>query len=283
MKEKGNIFVFPAIAWVLLFTIFPLLYSLRVAFSQVFYGNIVGWAGFANFSRMFGDYRFWQVFQFTIMFVIITVGVSVFLGLALALIFNRQMRGLKYYRALLTTPIFTAPVALGYLGVMLFNEESGPINLILRTVGFAGGPWLSSPGWARASVILVDIWQWTPFAFIIILAGLQSLSDEVYEAAVIESSSGWQIFRYVTFPLILPVLGTVTMLRIVDAFKVFDIPFGLTGGGPGTATRTLTYYIYTQGLRNLDMGYASAMAYFLMAITLVVGIFFYRRTRALYQ
>ncbi|HSV30842.1 MAG TPA: sugar ABC transporter permease [Atribacteraceae bacterium] len=283
MKEKGNIFVLPAIGWVLLFTIFPLLYSLRVALSQVVFGRITGWAGLSNFARMFGDHRFWQVLQFTLYFVVASVTITVLLGLGLALIFNRKMRGLKFFRALLTTPLFAAPVAIGYLGVMLFNERSGPINVLLRTLGLPEGAWLSNPAWARASVILVDVWQWTPFAFIIILAGLQSLSDEVYEAAAIESSSGWQIFRHVTFPLILPVVGTVTMLRIVDAFRVFDIPFVLTGGGPGVTTRTLTYYIYVQGLSNLDMGYASAMAYFLMAITLLVGIFFYRQSRALYQ
>ncbi|BER91305.1 carbohydrate ABC transporter permease [Atrimonas thermophila] len=283
MKERGSFFVIPGIVWVLLFTIFPLVYSFRVSLSRVAYGRITGFAGLANYARMFQDYRFWGVLGFTLLFVMFSVVITVSLGLLLALVFNRKMRGLRFFRALMTTPLFTAPVALGYLGVMMFYEENGPINILLQTLGFGKVPWLSDIFWARTAVIMVDVWQWTPFAFIILLAGLQSLPDEVYEAAVLDTSSGWDIFRYITFPMISPVLGTVIMLRLVDAFKVFDIPFALTNGGPGTATRTLTFYVYTQGLRNFDLGYASAMAYFLMFMSLAVGIFFFRRYRSLYE
>jgi len=283
MKERGSFFVIPGIVWVLLFTIFPLVYSFRVSLSRVAYGRITGFAGLANYARMFQDYRFWGVLGFTLLFVVFSVVITVSLGLLLALVFNRKMRGLRFFRALMTTPLFTAPVALGYLGVMMFYEENGPINILLQTLGFSKVPWLSDIFWARTAVIMVDVWQWTPFAFIILLAGLQSLPDEVYEAAVLDTSSGWDIFRYITFPMISPVLGTVIMLRLVDAFKVFDIPFALTNGGPGTATRTLTFYVYTQGLRNFDLGYASAMAYFLMFMSLAVGIFFFRRYRSLYE
>ncbi len=283
MKERGSFFVIPGVTWVLLFTIFPLVYSFRVSLSRVAYGRITGFAGFANYVRMFHDYRFWGVLGFTLIFVVLSVAITVSLGLLLALVFNRKMRGLRFFRALMTTPLFTAPVALGYLGVMMFYEENGPINILLQTFGFGKIPWLSDIFWARAAVVIVDVWQWTPFAFIILLAGLQSLPDEVYEAAVLDTSSGWDVFRYITFPMISPVLGTVIMLRLVDAFKVFDIPFALTSGGPGTATRTLTFYVYTQGLRNFDLGYASAMAYFLMFMSLAVGIFFFRRYRSLYE
>ena len=133
------------------------------------------------------------------------------------------------------------------------------------------------------AVSLVDIWQWTPFVFLVLLAGLQSLPEEIYEAALLDSSSSWDIFRYVTFPLIAPVLGTVTILRIVEAFKVFDIPFSLTNGGPGIATRTLTYYAYIQGLRNLDLGYGAAMSYVLLAMMLVVSIIFFSRYSKMYE
>ena len=283
MKEKGNVFVVPAIVWVFIFTIFPLLYSFRVSLSSVSYGKITGFAGIANYLRMLSDYRFWSVLRFTFLFAAISVTATIFLGLFLAVLFNRKMRGIKFFRSLMTMPLFTAPVALGYLGVMMFYEENGPMNLLLQTFGLGKAPWLSQPGWATASVCLVDIWQWTPFAFIILLAGLQSISDEIYEAAVLDTSSGWHVFRYITFPMISPVLGTVLMLRLVDAFKVFDIPFSLTSGGPGTATRTLTFYIYTQGLRNFDLGYASAMAYVLLIITMVIGLLFYQRYHGLYE
>jgi multiple sugar transport system permease protein len=281
--EKGNIFVTPAIIWVFVFTIFPLVYSFRVSLSRVSYGKITGFAGLSNYMRMFGDYRFWGTLRFTLIFVLISVMATTFLGLGLALVFNRKMRGIKLFRSILTMPLFTAPVALGYLGVMMFYEENGPINVLLRYLGMGKVPWLSHPWWATLAVCMVDVWQWTPFAFIILLAGLQSISDEIYEAAVIDTSSGWAVFRHITLPLIAPVLGTVLMLRLVDAFKVFDVPFSLTSGGPGTATRTLTFYIYTQGLRNFDLGYASAMAYFLLVITMVIGTLFFRRYRELYE
>ncbi|MGC8777561.1 MAG: carbohydrate ABC transporter permease [Candidatus Caldatribacteriaceae bacterium] len=282
-REKGNAFVVPAIIWVFVFTIFPLIYSFRVSLSKVAYGKITGFAGLSNYIRMFGDYRFWGTLRFTLIFVLISVIGTTFLGLGLALVFNRKMRGVKLFRSILTMPLFTAPVALGYLGVMMFYEENGPVNVLLKYLGVGKIPWLSHPWWATLAVCAVDIWQWTPFAFIILLAGLQSISDEIYEAAVIDTSSGWTVFRYITLPLIAPVLGTVVMLRLVDAFKVFDVPFSLTSGGPGTATRTLTFYIYTQGLRNFDLGYASAMAYFLLAITMVIGMLFFRRYRELYE
>ncbi len=282
-EEKGNLFVVPAVVWVFLFTIFPLLYSLRVSLSKVSYGKILGFTGLANYVRMFGDYRFWSTFRFTLIFALISVTTTTFLGLGFALVFNRKIRGIKFFRSLLTMPLFTAPVALGYLGVMMFYEENGPINVFLKFIGMGKVPWLSHPWWATLAICIVDIWQWTPFAFIILLAGLQSISDEIYEAAVIDTSSGWAVFRHITLPLISPILGTVMMLRIVDAFKAFDIPFSLTSGGPGTATRTLTFYIYTQGLRNFDLGYASAMAYFLLAMTMIIGILFFRRYRELYE
>lgn len=282
-KEKGNAFVIPAIFWVLLFTIFPLVYSFRVSLSKVSYGKIVGFAGTGNYLRMFSDYRFWSVLRFTVIFVVISVCATTAIGLGLAVVFNRKVKGIRAFRSILTMPLFTAPVALGYLGVMMFYEENGPINVLLRYIGLGRVPWLSNPLWATVAVCLVDVWQWTPFAFIILLAGLQSISDEIYEAAIIDTSSGWAIFRHITLPILSPVLGTVVMLRMVDAFKVFDIPFSLTSGGPGTATRTLTFYIYTQGLRNFDLGYASAMAYFLLALTMIIGLLFFRRYRELYE
>jgi|UniRef100_A0A7V3YHG4 multiple sugar transport system permease protein len=283
LREKGNAFVIPAIFWVLTFTIFPLVYSFRVSLSKVLYGKLAGFAGASNYLRMFGDYRFWGTLRFTLILVLISVCATTAIGLGLAVVFNRKMKGLRVFRSILTMPLFTAPVALGYLGVMMFYEENGPINVLLKYLGMGKVPWLSHPLWATLAICLVDIWQWTPFAFIILLAGLQSISDEIYEAAVIDTSSGWAIFRHITLPLLSPVLGTVIMLRMVDAFKAFDIPFSLTSGGPGTATRTLTFYIYTQGLRNFDLGYASAMAYFLLAITMVIGLLFFRRYRELYE
>lgn len=277
-------FVVPGIVWVLLFTIFPLLYSLRLAFSRSRLGQPVTWVGLDNFRRAFSDYRFWDALEVTLLFVFASVFLTVILGLLLALLFNRPIRGQRVFRALFTIPLFTAPVALGYLGLTIFHEEVGAVNTVLRAMGMVNLPrWFSDVWLARLAVILVDMWQWTPFCFLVILAALSGLPDEIYEAAYLDTSSGWDIFWSITFPLILPVLLTVTILRFVEAFKILDIPFSMTNGGPGAATQTLSYYIYLTGLRNFNQGYASAMAYILLIMVLIVSFFFFKRLRKNYE
>ena len=190
---------------------------------------------------------------------------TVLLGLGLALLFNRPIRGQRVFRSLFTMPLFTAAIALGYLGLTIFHEQVGAVNTVLRALGMVNLPaWFSDVWLARMAIVLVDIWQWTPFCFLVLLAGLQSLPDEIYEAAVLDTSSGWDIFRYITLPLLAPVMFTVTILRLVESFKMLDIPFSMTSGGPGAATQTYSFYVYLTGLRNFNHGYASAMAYILL-------------------
>jgi multiple sugar transport system permease protein len=208
--------------------------------------------------------------------------------LALALFVSRPLRkplrGHRFIRSILAMPLFTAPVALGYLGLTIFHEEVGAVNTVLRALGMLNLPaWFSDPWLARLAITIVDVWQWTPFCFLIILAGLQSLPDNIYEAAVLEVASGWQMFRYITLPLIGPVLFTVTILRVVETFKILDIPFSMTSGGPGMATQTYSYYVYLTGLRNFNTGYASALAYILLAIMLPISFILFRRLRQIYD
>lgn len=282
------LFVVPGIAWVLLFTLFPLLYSLRLAFMKARLTGPQSFIWFSNFAQAFGDYRFWAVLQTTVYFVIFDVALSVALGLILALIFSRPLRktlgGSRFFRSLFTMPMFTAPIALGYLGLTIFHEDVGAVNTVLKALGMIDAPrWFSNVWLARLAISMVDIWQWTPFCFLVTLAGLQSLPEEVYEAAVLDTSSGWQMFRRITFPMLAPVLFTVVILRVVETFKLLDIPFALTSGGPGMATQTYSFFVYLTGLRNFNSGYASALAYILLVIMLVIASFFFRRLRANYD
>jgi multiple sugar transport system permease protein len=282
------LFVAPGILWVLLFTVFPLLYSLRLSF---FYSRLGGPQRFVwlqNFGKAFVDYRFWSVLEVTVFFVLFDVTLTVALGLVLALLFSRPlrkaMRGQRFFRSLFTMPLFTAPIALGYLGLTIFHEEVGAINTVLRAIGMVTPPhWFSDPWLARFAISIVDIWQWTPFCFLVCLAGLQSLSEEVYEAAALETGSGWQMLRRITLPQLGPVLFTVTILRMVETFKILDIPFSLTSGGPGSSTQTYSFYIYLTGLRNFNTGYASALAYILLVIMMVIAMLFFRRLRRVYD
>ncbi len=286
MREHERLkylFVVPGIIWILIFTIFPLLYSLRLAFMHARLGKPQRFIWFENFARAFRDYRFWSALEVTLFFVVVSVSLTVLMGLGLALLFNRPLRGQRIFRSFFTLPLFTAPIALGYLGLTIFHEEVGAVNTVLRVL-HAGAPgWFSQVWPARLAIILVDIWQWTPFCFLVILAGLQALSEEIYEAARLDTSSSLDTFRYITLPLIAPVLFTVTMLRLVEAFKVLDIPFSMTGGGPGMATQTYSYYIYQTGLRNFNTGYASSLAYILLLIVLIISMFFFARMRQIYE
>ena len=270
--------------WVLAFTMFPLLYSLRLAFMRARLGQPQTFNGLANFKRAFTDYRFWDSLEVTILFVVASMVLTVSLGLGLALLFNRPMRGRRVFRSLFTMPMFAAPIAMGYLGLTIFHEQVGAVNTILRALGVVNlPPWFSNIWLARLAILFVDIWQWTPFCFLVLLAGLQSLPDDIFEAAALDSSSAWDTFRYVTLPLLGPVLFTVTMLRLVEAFKILDIPFSMTNGGPGAATQTLSFYIYLTGLRNFNAGYASALAYLLLAMVMIIAMYFFRRLRQIYE
>ncbi len=286
MQERSRVkflFVVPGIVWVLIFTIVPLLWSLRLSFMQARLGAPQRFIGLNNYLRIFGDYKVADAAFVTLVFVIFSVVLTVSLGLGLALLFNRAIRGQRVFRALFTMPMFTAPIALGYLGLTIFHEDVGAVNTILRALGLGLPHWFSAIWPARFAVILVDVWQWTPFCFLVLLAGLASLPDEIYEAAALDSSSAIDIFRWITLPLISPVLFTVAILRAVEAFKILDIPFSMTSGGPGSATLTYSFYIYQTGLRNFNQGYASAMAYMLLIVMALIATFFFSRMRANYE
>ncbi len=278
------LFVLPGILWVFFFTIFPLLYSLRLSFHRARLGQAQEFVGLDNYLRAFDDYRFWNSLGVTLLFVVASVTLTVLLGLGLALLFNREMRGQRIFRSIFTLPLFTSAVAVGYLGLTIFHEEVGPVNTVLRTLGMVNAPqWFSSVWLARLAIILVDVWIWTPFCFLVLLAGLQSLPEEVYEAAHLDTSSGWDLFRFITLPLLAPILLTVIILRLVETFKVLDIPFSMTSGGPGAATQTYSFYVYIVGLRNFNTGYASALAYILLLIMMVIAIVFFNRLRQQYE
>jgi multiple sugar transport system permease protein len=287
MQERSRvkfIFVVPGIVWVLIFTIFPLLYSLSISFRHAVLGTDWAFNFPANYVRAFDDYRFWNSLTISVFFLVTSVTLTVLVGLGLALLFNRPIRGQRVFRSLFTMPMFTAPIALGYLGLTIFHEDVGAVNTVLRALGMVDPPhWFSAVWPARIAIVLVDVWQWTPFCFLVLLAGLQSLPDEVYEAATLDTTSSWDIFRYITLPLLAPVIFTVSILRLVESFKMLDLPFGMTSGGPGAATQTLSYYIYQTGLRSNNYGYASAIAYILLIILVLISLSFFNRLRQIYE
>ncbi len=276
-------FLLPAAIWVICFTIFPLLYAIYTSFYSFRFGTFNQFVGFDNYARLFKDQNLHGALQVTLIFVAVTVTVEMLLGFGLALLLNREIRGKNILRALMTLPLFATPVAVGYLGITLYYERNGPINMFIETLGGTGFPWLSNPTWAPVAVMIVDIWQWTPFVFLVSLAALQGLPEDIYEAAEVDGGAGFALFRYVTLPLMAPTLWLILLLRLVEAFKIFDIPASLTLGGPGRATEVYNLFTYRTALRFFDHGYAATQGFLLLFIVMVIVTLLYGRLRDIYE
>jgi multiple sugar transport system permease protein len=219
----------------------------------------------------------------TYIFVIGAVAIEMVLGFLLALLFNREMRGRGILRTIITLPIFATPVAIGYLGRTIFYEGGGPVNSFLELFGIVPPPWLSDPEWARFTTIITDVWEWTPLVFIIALAGLQGLPQDVQEASSVDGAGWWSTLRYITLPLMAPILWLILLLRTVDAFKVFDLVVAMTLGGPGQATRYFSYFNYQTARRQFFYGEAAAQAFLLLFIVLILVSLLWGRIKHIYE
>lgn len=219
----------------------------------------------------------------TYVFVVGAVAAEMILGFLLALLFNREMRGRSMLRTIITLPIFATPVAIGFLGRTIFYEGGGPVNSFLQLFGVTPPPWLSNPTWARITTMITDVWEWTPLVFIIALAGLQGLPRDVTEASSVDGAGWWSTLRYVTLPLMAPILWLIVLLRAVDAFKVFDLVVAMTLGGPGQATRYYSYFNYLTARKFFAYGEAAAQAFLLLFIVLVLVSLLWGRIRHIYE
>ena len=277
------IFLLPAVLWIILFTLFPLLYALYTSFYSFRFGQRNQFVGLDNFLRLFTDQNLHSGLRVTFIFVAITITIEMVLGLLIALLLNRELRGKNILRAIMTLPLFATPVAMGYLGITIYYEQNGPLNQFIRSLGGEGVPWLSSPQWALVAVMILDIWQWTPFVFLVSLAALQGLPMDLYEAADVDGASNWQSFWRITLPLMMPTLWLILLLRLVEAFKIFDIPTSLTLGGPGRATEVYSLFTYRTALRFFDHGYAAAQGFLLLVIVMTIVSLLFGRIRDLYE
>jgi multiple sugar transport system permease protein len=315
MRWTGKIrflLLLPAVMWVLAFTVFPLGYSLYLAFYKVEQKvevtrekvplldadgkpvlddqgqprtknivnkqqvNITTFIGIDNFKRMFRDPQVGEAVRVSLVFVLVAVPLELVLGFLLATLFNQHIFGRPVLRAIMILPIFATPIAVGYTFFTIFYEVGGPL-------AWTHIPFLSHPHWALFSVILVDVWQWTPFCFLVFLAALQGVPDELYEAARVDGANFFDMLKEVMLPLLAPTIVIVLLLRLAESLKLFDIPFAMTGGGPGVATQPFSLLAFRTGLRFFDLGYASAMAYGLLAAVMVVITLFFRRLRETYD
>src|SRR5215207_2028324 len=266
-----TLFIAPALAVLLSLSIYPLIYSITISLQRETAGSAVWSLG--NFARLASDNFFLTAMVHTFVYAAVALTCEFLLGLGLALLLNKEMRGRGLFRASLLVPMMLPAVVVGVVWRLMLNSNFGAINGTLKQFGIdtESLTWTASPGLAMFSVILVDVWQWTPFVFLVLLAGLQSIPQEPYEAALIDGSSRWQTFRHVTLPLLKPSILIVLLLRTMDLLRVFDQIFILTEGGPGFATETISLYIYRAAFRFFDFGYAAAMSFVLLALTNVIS------------
>lgn len=208
--------------------------------------------------------------QTTLFYVLVGTAVQYGLGLGLALLCAERLPGTRFFRVVFLLPLAITPVAIAYMFRMLTDTSKGPLQPIWAALGLSNYSWVNDPWGARLAVLIGDTWQWTPFAFIVLLAALQSIPREQVEAAAVDGATRWQTFRYVTFPYLLPSSATLVLIRLIEGFKIVDLPNILTNGGPGTATESLTLHAYF-AWRTLDVGAAAALGCILLVLVSVIS------------
>jgi multiple sugar transport system permease protein len=227
-------------------------------------------AGFANYVETLTSAQFGQSFRNQIVFSVATIAIETVAGMAVAVLVNGKLRGLRVARTLLLIPPMIAPAVVGLNFRWLFNTQYGLIDAVLRNLGLPVIPWLSDPNWALASVVIADAWQNTPLMVLLFLAGLQSLPQEPLEAAAVDGATAWQRFWAIELPLLRPVIVIALMLRIIDTFRTFDVVWLMTQGGPGGATNLITVDAYLLAFQGVDFGHAAAVSYIALAVSLLL-------------
>lgn len=275
-------FLLPALGYLVLMAILPLIWTLSLSLTK-WHANVMQrpeWVGLNNFRYfLFQDPRFWSDLGFTCMYVGIAVSVELVIGLVLASLLSQQFRGKKFFRVIYLIPMACPPIAVAFLWRMMLHPDIGVINSILQAVGLSAVKWTTSATIAPFTIIMVDIWEWTPFMFMALLAAFQALPTELYQAAAVDGANEWDMFKNITLPLITPVIVTISLIRAIDAFRLFELVFGITGAGPGGATESLSYYVYLIGMKWFKLGRGSAVSWLFLILLLILAIILISRFR----
>ena len=268
----------PAALLMALFQVVPIVIGANASFRDWALNNPKKtWVGLSHYIDVITDPAFLQVvLPNTFLFMALSVGGALAIGLGLALALNRGFRGQKLVQTVLLLPLMVAPVVAAIMIRWIFNDQFGIVNAVLEAIGLEGQPWLVQRWSAFGVILLTDIWLWTPWFMLLLLAGLQSLPKEPFEAAAIDGTTPWRVFRYLTLPMLRPVIVVCVVIRSIDAFRTFDIVWTLTGGGPARSTELFSLYAYVHAFLNLDFGKGSAAAIIGAIIILVVGQLLYR-------
>jgi multiple sugar transport system permease protein/alpha-1,4-digalacturonate transport system permease protein len=273
----GISFILPNFLGFALLTLVPVVAAFGLAFMEWDSYNPAEFVGLDNFQKMFGNDTFWIALRNTLYYGIGHVPLTLLCSLGLALVLNRKLRGVRFFRTAAFFPYVTSMVAVAVVWNMLFNPTMGPVNQLLTTLGVANPPgWTSSSDWAMPAVIITSVWRDMGYYMILFLAGLQTIPVEYYEAARVDGANAWQRFWHITLPTLRPTTFLVLILLTVGSFKVFDLIVVMTDGGPGRATLVLSQLIYREGIAQGEFGYASAISLVLFVIVLLVTVLQFR-------
>lgn len=261
--------------------IYPLLYSLWISFTGYRPTNPTqhqGWVGLDNYIRALSDGQFWHAIGITSVFTLASVSLSLALAIAMAVLFNRKLPGFVLMRSIILIPMLITPIAVGLTWRIMMMPEYGVLNYLLGLIGMEPLLWASSRSTALISMILVDVWQWTPFMFIIIFAGLKSLPHSPFESAAIDGAGPIMTFWFVTLPMLKPVIVISTLLRLIDAMRTYDTVYIITRGGPDFATDMISVYLQRVNFRFFDLGYGAAASWLTLIFVLIVVLIFVNLT-----
>lgn len=283
-KRRGDklaswAFLTPTLVFLGITALVPLLYSIYLSLFRMklnLPNQEPAFVGLDNYIRMFSDALLKTSTWNTILFAVVSVALELVLGLMVAMVICSDKRWARLVTSIFMIPMIMAPVAVGTLWRTMLDSSTGVINYLLSFLGIPSISWLSNPTTAMIAVMLVNVWQLTPWVTVICAAGLKALPSECLQAGLVDGATSGQIFWHIVLPLIRPVLVVVLMIRFIDAFKVFDTVYVMTNGGPGSATEMLPNYIYKQGLRYFDAGYAAAMAIVFVLVMTLCTLFFLR-------
>jgi multiple sugar transport system permease protein len=267
----------PTMVWLLFFIVYPLIFALIMAFKRFKLKRgltiwDMPWVGFDNFITAFTDQYFILALQKTFFLLGVVVSIEFALGMLIAHLLNKKTVRFDYlWMVLILSPMMLPLIASGNLWRMLLDLRWGAINAAIMFFGMKPIDFLGNIKWSMFAVIVVDIWQWTPFVVITLLAGMRSVPDEPLEAALVDGASGWQMFRHVTLPLMRNQILIVLLIRGMDVFKTFDIVYALTFGGPGQSTTVATFYIYRQAFTQFKLGYGAALSWIVFVIVYLIS------------
>ena len=259
----------PTLLGLFFFTVGPFLVAIYISFTSwsLFQGPV--WVGLANYKKMFHDPLFWTSWWNTAVYTGFSVPLSMIIGLGIAVLLNRKLRGMAFFRVLFFAPMTIGVVASGLLWAWMFSPQYGLLNYIFHFVGLGPFRWLTSASTSLMSIIIVGVWRALGFTIVIFLAGLQSIPEALYDAAAVDGAGGWRKFHHITIPMLSPTIFFSTLIGVIMSFQVFEQTYVMTQGGPGNSTLTIIYFIYQNGFSYLRMGYASAVSVsFLLVIVM---------------